>query len=151
MRRLLILYQAIKQCQQDTANLTTVTNDPCLPPNVWQESVLALDITTGIPNWVRQLSPIDIWTVACGVPGLERIETLCPGTFGPDADFGMAPSFVPGSASTPLGKDVVVVGQKNGRLHTLSAQAGSILWSTQTNPGGDGGKKSIRIRHEVNY
>lgn len=76
-------------------------SDPCLPSNIWQESVLALDITTGIPNWIRQLSPIDVWNAACGVPGyFERNETLCPGAFGPDADFGMAPAFVPGSALT---------------------------------------------------
>jgi hypothetical protein len=37
-------------------------------------------------------------------------------TPGPDADFGMAPSFVPGSRSTPYGKDTLVVGQKNGNL-----------------------------------
>jgi len=134
---MLTLYEVIEKCQHDTSNLTSLINDPCLPPNIWQESVLALDLTTGTPNWVRQLSPIDIWTAACGVPGVyERNETLCPGAFGPDADFGMAPSFVPGSTSTPLGKDVVVVGQKNGRLHALSAQAGSVLWSTQTSPDG---------------
>lgn len=115
-------------------------NDPCLPPSVWQESVLALDLTTGLANWVRQLTPLDVWTVACGIQGaVERNDTICTdNAFGPDADFGMAPSFVAGGpgTSTPYNKDTVVAGQKNGRLYALSAQAGQVFWSTQTSPDG---------------
>jgi outer membrane protein assembly factor BamB len=114
-------------------------NDPCLPPSIYQESVLALDLTSGLVNWVRQLTPLDVWTVACGVFGFYAHDPiLCPGDFGPDADFGMAPTFVTGGSgsSTPNQKDTVVVGQKNGRLYALSAQAGQVMWDLQTSPGG---------------
>lgn len=66
-------------------------------------------------------------------------ETQCPGVFGEDADFGMAPTFIAGGPNTPSGKDTVVVGQKNGRLYALSAQAGQVFWSTQTSPDGSTG------------
>jgi len=87
---------------------------------------------------VHQLSSIDTWTLTCGVTGLTtRNATLCPRP-GPDADFGMAPTFIAGGSagSTPQGKDTVVIGQKNGLLHALSAQAGTLFWSTQTSPDG---------------
>ncbi|KAL2350361.1 hypothetical protein BJ546DRAFT_1053544 [Cryomyces antarcticus] len=58
----------------------------------------------------------------------------------PDADFGMAPTLVPGSARTPYEKDTIVVAQKNDHLYAISAQAGLLFWSTITSPGGaDGG------------
>ncbi|KAK1757054.1 quinon protein alcohol dehydrogenase-like superfamily [Echria macrotheca] len=111
--------------------------DACVPPTIWQEAVLALDITTGKPNWVRRLSPLDSWTLVCGVPGsIPRDPALCPHEPGPDADFGMAPAFVPGTGGK---KDVVTVGQKNGNLYSLDAATGAIEWASVTSPGGAGG------------
>lgn len=76
-------------CETAQANITqSVGNatDLCLPSNVYQESVLALDINTGNINWARQLTPLDSWTVACGwPPSFPRNMTLCPGHPGPDA------------------------------------------------------------------
>jgi outer membrane protein assembly factor BamB len=114
----------------------------CLPRRVYQEAVLALDVDTGNINWVRRLSPLDAWTVAClpgGVPGSKKNN--CPPAPGPDADFGMAPSFVTASsANTPHGQDTLVLGQKNGNLYALSAVDGSLYWATSTSPDGvDGG------------
>lgn len=109
------------------------TTDLCLPPNAWQESILALDVRTGTPAWVRQISPLDAWTLACGVQGyLAQNTTLCPETPGPDADFGMAPTYVPD-------KDLVVVGQKSGILHALGGADGAVKWSVATGPGAGGG------------
>ncbi|KAK4163953.1 Quino protein alcohol dehydrogenase-like protein [Cladorrhinum sp. PSN259] len=131
-------------CQNQTANITVIkqglTSDPCLPRNVFQESVLALDLESGRINWVKQLSPLDAWNVAC-VGGLlgtppPGAELQCPDNPGPDADFGMAPAFVLGSEHTPDGLDIVVVGQKNGNLYALSAQAGMTLWAVSTGPDG---------------
>lgn len=137
------------QCRQQTKNITVIaeglTADPCLPRNVLQESVLALDMRTGVINWAQQLSPLDAWTAACGFggsifnPNATRIPSRCPYKPGPDADFGMAPTFVPGSQNTPYGKDILVVGQKNGNLYALSAQAGMLLWATNTSPDGNVG------------
>lgn len=111
------------------------STDSCVPPNVYQESVLAFDAATGHINWSLELSPLDAWTVACIlVPATN--PSNCPASPGPDADFGMAPSFVPASRYTPFGKDTLVVGQKNGILYAICAQTGEIFWATATSPGG---------------
>jgi len=134
-----------ERCQNESQSVQVVaeglTTDPCLPPNVYQESVLAIDIEQGIINWVNQLSPLDAWTVACGLPAYDipPNPAICSYEPGPDADFGMAPTFVPGGAGTPHGKDTVVIGQKNGILHAMSAQAGRVFWSTATSPDGTSG------------
>ena len=117
------------------------SSSSCLPRRVLQESIVALDIRTGHINWIRHLAALDAWTVAClpgAVPGNKKKN--CPAAPGPDADFGMAPSFVSGSAHTPGGRDTLVVGQKNGNLYALSAEDGSVSWATHTSPDGvDGG------------
>ncbi|OCK76367.1 Quino protein alcohol dehydrogenase-like protein [Lepidopterella palustris CBS 459.81] len=132
----------VQACQNSTKN-----ESACLPADVWQESVLAIDLHSGHPNWVHQLTPLDSWTLACGIPGIfSRNQALCPGTPGPDADFGMAPAFVPEKATTEgSGKDVVVIGQKNGNLYSLSAETGTLMWSTVTSPDGTGGGLSWGI------
>ncbi|KAF2799759.1 Quino protein alcohol dehydrogenase-like protein [Melanomma pulvis-pyrius CBS 109.77] len=133
-------------CQDATTNLAVtrenLANEPCLPLNVYLNSVLALDIVTGKINWARTLGPLDAWNAACvpnlipGNPPDMPPGPSCPKHIGKDADFGMAPTFVLGSEFTPDGKDVVVAGQKNGNLYAFSAQAGTIMWATSASPGG---------------
>ncbi|KAH8902260.1 Quino protein alcohol dehydrogenase-like protein [Coniochaeta sp. PMI_546] len=115
-------------------NNTTTSSSKCLPDRVWQESVLALDLYSGKVNWVRHLGALDAWTTACNVPVNSE---LCPGTPGVDADFGMAPSFVPSGGKG--GKDVVVLGQKNGNLYSISADNGAVQWATAVGPGSTSG------------
>lgn len=112
-------------CQDNT----TATNKDCLPSNIWQESVIALEAKTGRAKWVHQLSPLDAWNLACigGSPN-------CPKTPGPDADFGMAPSYI--MSDFGYEHDVLVVGQKNGVLYSLDAQSGDVIWAVETGPGG---------------
>lgn len=122
-----------------TANtLQDNTTNPCVPRTVYQESVLAFDAATGHINWSQELSPLDAWNVACnaalGIPIAN--PSACPPSPGPDADFGMAPSFVPASEYTPFGKDTLVVGQKNGNLYAICAQSGELFWATGTSPDG---------------
>ncbi|KAK4034666.1 hypothetical protein C8A01DRAFT_49001 [Parachaetomium inaequale] len=117
--------------------LDPANNEHCFPSYIWQESVFALDLRTGRANWVRRLDGLDAWTLVCGTSdgGVPRNETLCPHTPGPDADFGMAPSFVRGGRHTPQGRDLVTVGQKSGVLYGLAADTGAVLWSVLTSPG----------------
>lgn len=136
--------EVIIQCQHDTQNITAVLQhlvpDSCLPANIWQESVLAIDIDLGIVNWVHQFPPLDAYSAGCGFPGIAPQKiALCPEVPGLDTDFAMAPTFVPGSQSTPYGKDTLVLGQKNGNLYAMSAQAGTVFWTTVTSPDGIGG------------
>jgi outer membrane protein assembly factor BamB len=127
------------QCQNSTHSSSTT--DACLPKDIWQESLLSLSLSTGKPNWIRQLTPLDAWTLACGSGTFPLNTANCPQIPGPDADFGLAPTFIPSSlgASTPRGKDILVAGQKNGILWALDVETGATLWSTQTSPGGSAG------------
>ena len=110
------------------------TTDPCVHRGVYQESVLAFDAATGHINWSYELSPLDAFTAACFfLPVINPSD--CPASPGPDADFGMAPSYVPASEYTPYGKDTLVVGQKNGNLYAICAQTGELFWATVTCPG----------------
>lgn len=138
---------ARRQVYYATGNVYTVPDVylPCtsadttvkcnLPDRVWQESVLAIDLYTGKVNWVRRIGPLDAWTTAC--QEVPANPALCPGTPGPDADFGMCPTFVPGGGKG--GKDVLVVGQKNGILYSIAAENGKVEWATTIGPGSSTG------------
>jgi outer membrane protein assembly factor BamB len=128
--------ESAQKCLNQTRNDTSLKHDPCTPADVYAEAVLAFDLTSGHINWVAVLGPLESWNVACVVgPGVLNPGN-CPSTPGPDADFGMALSFVPGSRSTPYGKDTVVVGQKSGNLYALNAEGGAVFWTLPTSPGG---------------
>lgn len=131
------------------------TADPSLctiPDRVWQNSVLAFDMTTGRLNWVRHLGPLDSWTLACTTPPIN--PDMCIGTPGPDADFGMAPAYIPKSHQSPLApgpapksghglpkkvEDILVIGQKNGDVHAIYPSNGKVKWSTAAGPAAAGG------------
>jgi outer membrane protein assembly factor BamB len=77
--------EAIVKCQNATQNITAVEglHDPCLPPDIWQEAVLAIDIKFGIVKWVFHLSPLDAYTEACDSP-TNKVQ--CPEKPGLDVD-----------------------------------------------------------------
>jgi outer membrane protein assembly factor BamB len=143
----------IEACQTANKNLSAnkkhLVREPCMPVNVYQTSVLALDIATGEINWATTLGPLDAWNAACGtglVPGSTLNGSNCPRNVGDDADFGMAPTFVGGAwGETPGGKDVVVAGQKNGNLYAFSAVTGRVMWGRNVVPGGTEGGLSWGI------
>ncbi|KAK3679314.1 hypothetical protein LTR78_000875 [Recurvomyces mirabilis] len=109
--------------------------DACYPEDAQIQAVVALDIRTGRINWSSKQSPLQAWTAACGVPGFTPKLPTCPADPGPDADFGMAPSFISAShARTPNHSDVVVTGQKSGVLFAMDAANGSVYWATLTSP-----------------
>jgi hypothetical protein len=51
-----------------------------------------------------------------------------------DADFSMAPAFVPGDAHTPFHKDVVTLGQKNSNLYALDADNARVHFTATNCP-----------------
>ncbi|KAL8298354.1 hypothetical protein RB597_006803 [Gaeumannomyces tritici] len=127
-------------CVRQTANISIIEQglvgrDPCLPIETYQDSIMAVDLETGGVNWAKQLGQLDAWNAGC-FEGFAAAPGTCPETPGPDADFGMAPTFVPGSPETPAGQDIIVAGQKSGKLYALYAQTGTVAWAIQTGPGG---------------
>lgn len=128
------LPESASKCENETQNNPGLKHDPCVPSNVYAEAILAFDLTSGHVNWVTALGPLDAWNVACGSGAAN--PSNCPPSPGPDADFGMAPSFIPGGKGTPQGKDTVVVGQKNGNLYAFDAKSGALFWVNPTSPDG---------------
>jgi outer membrane protein assembly factor BamB len=131
------VYFATGQVYQDPSSFESCENksSSCVPANIRYDAVIAADITTGIIRWQTRPISLDVWTIACGVfPFIPPIPGLCPNQVGPDANFGMAPTFIP-SILSGLPRDVVIAGNKNGLLYSLSADTGAILWSSQTSPG----------------
>lgn len=121
----------------------------CLPRDVWQDSVLAIEFGTGRVKWVQQRPGVDIFTAACGYPGFgPQNPELCPGVPGPDPDFGMAPTLVPGIE--PRGEDKLVIGRKNGDIYSLSTRDGHVMWATSTSPKGITGGLSWGIAVDDN-
>jgi polyvinyl alcohol dehydrogenase (cytochrome) len=104
----------------------------CIEDGNHFDSVIALDLSTGALKWARPLVPFDAWTVAC-VFELVNPEN-CPSPRGPDHDIGQGPMlFASGD------RELLAVGQKNGRMHALEPATGETVWETQVGPPGDVG------------
>jgi PQQ-like domain len=111
----------------------------CLPANVYEESVIALDIGSGKVNWVNKVSPLDAFTMACY--GADPPSTCSTGP-STDADFGMLPIFVPAALSGAK-QDMVVIGQKSGAIFAFASNGGANIWTSSTSPGSDWGGLSF--------
>ncbi|WP_435416767.1 PQQ-binding-like beta-propeller repeat protein [Parerythrobacter aurantius] len=102
------------------------------PANGNSDAIVALELATGRPRWVRQIVAGDAWNAACGAAGGAN----CPATEGPDFDFGAPPMLV----TTPSGKDVILAGQKSGEIFGLDPDdKGRILWRRRAGMGGYNG------------
>jgi len=99
------------------------------PPTPLSDSILALDLATGKIAWSRQLTEGDVFNGNC----LQPKPSTCPGTIGPDSDFGSSPIL----RTLPSGKRVLIAGQKSGVVHALDPDdKGKILWQTRVGKGG---------------
>ncbi|HTR29386.1 MAG TPA: PQQ-binding-like beta-propeller repeat protein [Puia sp.] len=96
------------------------------PSTPTSDAIQALDLHTGRVVWNFQGTTGDIYNLAC--PVLNN----CPPTPGPDLDFGMAPILLHG----PLGKDMLLAGQKSGVVYALNPSNGQIIWKTRVGKGG---------------
>lgn len=113
----------------------------CISPADNFDSVLSLNLNTGSLNWAsRPGIAADAWNVGCALYllGGSGQNALCPSTAGPDADFGQgATLFTVGSGKSA--RDLLGAGEKNGLYMALDPNTGSVVWQTQTGPGGTGG------------
>jgi polyvinyl alcohol dehydrogenase (cytochrome) len=100
----------------------------CIDQGVYFDSVISLDLDTFQIKWIQRLSPYDAWTMGCIFDSQN-----CPEVAGPDADFGMAPVYIPGPGSRP---DRLVIGQKSGWVWGFDPETGEIVWANMLGPGG---------------
>jgi len=92
-------------------------------------AVVAVDMDTGAIAWVTQTVPNDIYVTACA-RGMN-----CPQDqeVGPDFDFGTSPIL----ASTPSGRELILVGQKSGVAYAMDPDnSGAIVWEYRAGDGG---------------
>ena len=125
----------VQQCLDETSNLT-LYSDPCNQPGAHGQAILALDMSTGIVRWSRNLGAIDAWNSACLFPGSVP-NPNCPTHPGTDSDFGQAPILKLNLKYKFGGKnrDQLFVGQKSGIAYGFDAETGTVIWSKQVSPG----------------
>ncbi len=99
------------------------------PATSLANAFVALSMDTGRILWSKQITPGDVWNVACISPDRSN----CPWEPGPDANFGMAPILV----QAGQGQRALIAGQKSGVVTAVDPDRnGEILWQTRIGKGG---------------
>jgi polyvinyl alcohol dehydrogenase (cytochrome) len=99
-------------------------------PTAHTDSVMALDLHTGAIRWANQLRANDNYIVGCETPDRAG-QGDCPQTQGPDADFGTSPIL----RTLPDGHQILLTGEKSGRVYGLDPSSGKQLWAAQVGVG----------------
>ena len=130
----------------DPAYLTCIGNGgteaECLPDYDHVDSILALDMTTGVIKWATRevnwgqygvLDGSDDWNVACFLHIFPNNN--CPtAPDGPDYDFASGPNEI--TYQTNNGPATIIgAGQKSGIYYALDPDTGAELWRKQVGPG----------------
>jgi len=99
------------------------------PANDRSDAVLAFRLDNGLLVWSRQLLAGDAWNVAC----MMQNNPNCPSENGPDVDVASGTILTTLSA----GRQVLLVGQKNGFAYALDPEAGGQpIWKARVGRGG---------------
>lgn len=77
------------------------------------DAIHAIDLATGMKKWVKQVRPMDTWSIYGNIGG-------------PDTDFGANPII-----AEIGGKSVVAAGDKGSAFWALDRDGGEILWSRE--------------------
>ena len=96
------------------------------------DAVVAFSMESGKLVWSKQLTANDAWNMSCFIGSSYN----CPEENGPDMDIGAPPLLI----TLEDGKDILVVGQKNGMVYGLDPdKAGAIVWERKVGLGGYAG------------
>lgn len=106
-----------------------------IDPTDYTDAILALNMSTGQVVWADKLMGLtaDTWNVACfatSQPGLKN----CPNPAGPDYDFGQGPMQV-SIKIKGVNMDLIVDGQKSGKVWAVDAGTGAVVWMKDTGVG----------------
>lgn len=94
------------------------------------DSVIALDLTTGVIKWAHRGLPDDAYILSCLHP-----QGPCPDPQGMDWDFGAGVNLFTAKIRN-VSTDLVGAGQKSGVYWALNRDTGQVVWKTQVGPGG---------------
>ena len=96
------------------------------PTTDTSDAIMALKLSNGDVEWVRQTTPNDAYNSSCGSD-----KTNCPKEDGPDFDFGSSAILVNDS-----GRDLLLAGQKSGIVYALDPEKrGEIVWQVRVGKG----------------
>lgn len=102
------------------------------PAHAGSDAVLAFAMDTGRLVWSKQLTAHDAWNMSCFI----EADYNCPEENGPDMDIGAPPLLI----ALPGGRDILVVGQKNGMVYGMDPdREGAIVWQRKIGLGGYAG------------
>jgi len=95
------------------------------------DAIIAFDLKTGIKRWSFQGTKNDFWNSSCRSKSpTGETHPNCP-QMGLDFDFGAAPIV----ATTKDGNDIILAGQKSGRVYGINPESGELLWVTRVSDG----------------
>lgn len=105
------------------------------------DSIIALNLDTGVVEWSFTPLAYDTYNTGCNDPSfivsLGPANGNCPDPKGPDTDFGQGPIYLTVDINGER-QDRIVAPQKNGMLHMLNAEDGSVIWQRYVGPAGVG-------------
>lgn len=106
----------------------TPTQTACAQPasNDYLDSIVAMNIFSGVVVWATKTLPADVHNQNCA-----SNPSLC----GPDFDFGAGPNLYTATVSFGVQKDFLGIGQKSGVYYALDPNTGQIVWQTRIGPG----------------
>jgi polyvinyl alcohol dehydrogenase (cytochrome) len=132
----------VEACQIATNGTAGLLQDPCQEEVNHSNSILALDLYTGVIRWSVAVGPLAGWNGGCGIYGTDLpVNSNCPVIPGPDFGFGQAPILVRNVPWKAGGqpRDQIYAGNKSGKAFGLDAETGRLSWSTQVSPGSQSG------------
>ena len=91
------------------------------------DAIIALDLATGKVKWRNQVTENDSFLMGCYRPGTAN----CPTVMGPDHDFGASPILF----KLPIGKDIILAGQKSGAVFGMDPDDGKTRWRNKLGAG----------------
>jgi len=109
-----------------TVPADVASGDAALDPSDYVDSILALDMSTGRVVWAAAHLGLttDTFTINCL---FSTGNASCPDPAGPDFDFGQGVMEV-SAAAYGGNQDLVIAGQKSGKLWALNADTGQTVW-----------------------
>ena len=117
-----------EQCHEAAVEAEASDAD-CTAPDDYFDSVLALNLDTGVIRWGHKVEGWDATNSACDFKKIG--VTWCPSAESPDFDFGGGGPNI----FTINGRTVVGAGQKSGIYWVFNAATGEIVWDTLVGPG----------------
>ncbi len=121
---------SVQKCEQaSVGNVRALV--ACQDPNNFEDSIVALNLTSGQINWARKCSPDDAYTGSCNLPGMPP----CPNPLGPDLDFGAGANLFTATIKGAT-QSLVGAGQKSGAYWALNPATGAVVWQQKIGPSG---------------